>query len=168
MVKTDHKQIQLFLTEFFIWKNTAYFAKQGMRKPVEIRVYFFSLGGGGGYRRLWPLTWKKLSPLRTHLKNMIRILICTGKKDRFVFISQRVRTLSYKWPFTVFIPIYPLTLSTQLTFARKFRTNSVSLWCVFIASAFLLANDEALSMRSGRRVPKGLTWFVLLQTNKIK
>lgn len=46
-----------------------------------------------------------------------------------------------------------------LTCALKLRTKSVSLWCVLMASALLLTSDEALSIRSGRRVPTNERWM---------
>lgn len=39
------------------------------------------------------------------------------------------------------------------TSSRSLRMSSVSLWCVLMTSALPLARWEALSMRSGRKVP---------------
>ena len=43
--------------------------------------------------------------------------------------------------------------STTLFWSLRVRTSSVSLWCVFITSAWPDAIPDADSIRSGRKVP---------------
>ena len=47
-----------------------------------------------------------------------------------------------------------LLYNKNCTFSRSSLTSLVSLWCVLIVSAFELAKCDALSIKSGRKVPK--------------